>query len=623
MRARRAVPLLLVLSLAAPAPARAEDQPPPAAAAKPEVRVRSISWTGLHAIDRSDLEARLFTQTRPWWNLWSELPAFDPPTLDGDMQRIAAVYRELGYYAARASYTLERNETGDEVKIRIAVEEGPPVHLASYAIDLSELPGGDVRWRDRMIPELPLKEGAIFSVGTYGGGKRKLLQELAGADFPDATIEGGGDVDIATNEATISWTVHPGPRVTLGVIRIEGMETVGEDVIRRELSFKTGDLYNESEIQRSQRQISDLGLFRITQISLEPSDEEGPGKPPPQRVTRDVVVRVQERSLHSVRLGLGYGTEDKLRAQIGWLHRNVTGRADSLDVRARYSSLTDEFQATLKEPHVPDPRTTLFLDSRIRDDTLPAYDAVALLGRVSVERALRLGWSGYVGYNLEWTKVRSVPSAVATELSNPLDRYLLGYVNFGVRRITTDSLVEPTRGSWLEAQIETAANWLGSQRSYVRGTIDARGYLPLGPTVLAGRAMLGTISAFGPTDSAELPITKLFYGGGSVLVRGYDFQHLGPEDAQGQPVGGDSLLVGSAEWRFPIWRELHGDTFVDAGQLSRNPWDWKWTELRYSAGVGLRYATPLGPVRVDIATPINPPPGVDRVRVWFAIGQAF
>jgi outer membrane translocation and assembly module TamA len=135
--------------------------------------------------------------------------------------------------------------------------------------------------------------------------------------------------------------------------------------------------------------------------------------------------------------------------------------------------------------------------------------------------------------------------------------------------------------------------------------------------------MLGTISAFGPTDSAELPITKLFYGGGSALVRGYDFQHLGPEDAQGQPVGGDSLIVGSAEWRFPIWRELHGDTFVDAGQLSRNPWDWKWEDLRYSAGVGLRYATPLGPVRVDIATPINPPPGVDRVRVWFAIGQAF
>jgi len=620
MRARRAVPLVLALALLLSGPASAADQAP---RAKPEVGVRSISWTGLHAIDRSDLEARLFSQALPWWNLWSPLPEFDEPTLDGDMQRIAAVYRELGYYGAHARYMLERNEAGDEVKIRIAVEEGDPVHLASVAIDLSGLPGGDVRWHDRLVPSLPLKQGAVFSVGLYGGGKRKLLQQLGDAGFPDATVEGGGEVDIATNQATISWTVRPGPRVTLGVIRIEGMETVGEDVIRRELSFKSGDLYSDSEMLKSQRQISDLGIFRTTQIELEPSAEEGPGKPPPERVTRDVVVRVQERSLRSVRLGLGYGTEDKLRAQIGWLHRNVTGRADSLDVRARYSSLTDEFQATLKEPHVPDPRTTLFIDSRIRDDTLPAYSAVALLGRVSIERALRLGWSGYVGYNLEWTDVRSVPNVAATELTNPLDKFLLGYVNLGVRRITTDSLVEPTRGSWLEAQVETAANWLGSQRSYVRGTVDARGYLPLGPTVLAARAMVGTISAFGPTDTAELPVTKLFYGGGSTLVRGYDFQHLGPDDAKGQAVGGDSLLVGSAEWRFPVWRELYGDTFVDAGQLSRNPWDWKWEDLRYSAGVGLRYATPLGPVRVDIATPINPPPGVDRVRVWFAIGQAF
>jgi translocation and assembly module TamA len=141
--------------------------------------------------------------------------------------------------------------------------------------------------------------------------------------------------------------------------------------------------------------------------------------------------------------------------------------------------------------------------------------------------------------------------------------------------------------------------------------------------VIAARAMFGTISGFGATGGADLPITKLFYAGGSGTVRGYDFQHLGTDDAPGSAVGGDSVLTGSLELRFPIWGALHGATFVDAGQLSRNPWDWKPENLRTSVGFGFRYATPLGPVRVDIATPLNPPDGVDHVRVWFAIGQPF
>ncbi|HTO69966.1 MAG TPA: BamA/TamA family outer membrane protein [Myxococcota bacterium] len=627
MRARTAIPLWLALAAALCAPGAARPADVHAAEApapeKPAVRVRSLSFTGVQAMPVSDLEPRLFTSARPWWNFWGELPEFDLPTLDGDMQRIAAVYRERGYYATHATYKVEPNPAGDEVRIAIAVEEGPPVLLASWAIDLSALPGGDARWRAQLVDKLPLKKGAVFSVDTYGAAKRALLRGIENLGFPDVALDGGGDVDLATNEATIAWTARPGPRVTLGVIRIEGMETVGEEVIRRELAFKSGDLYKESELEQSQRQVSDLGLFRTVQIALQTSEEEAPGQPPPTRVTRDVVVRVEERPLHSVRIGAGYGTEDKLRAQVGWLHRNVSGRADTLDIRAKYSSLTDEFQATLREPHVPDPRTTLYLDSRIRDDTLPAYDDLTLLSSVSIQRALRLGWSGHLGYDVEWTDVRSVPSAAATELKDPTDTFLLSYLDLGVRRITTDSLVTPSHGTWLELSIETAGTWLGSQRNYVRGTADARGYLPLGPTVLAARLMLGTITPYASTESDELPVTKLFYGGGSAIVRGYDFQHLGPRDLPGSPVGGDSLIAASVEWRFPIWRELHGDTFVDAGQLSRQPFDWKPEALRYSGGVGLRYATPLGPIRLDVATPINPPPGVDRVRFWFAIGEAF
>ncbi len=625
MRARSAISHSLATAAAAfaslvltcAAPVRAQDPPEPEA---PAEVVRAIEWRGVHALRESDLAARLFTQQRTWWKLWADLPPFDEPTLEGDMQRIAATYREFGHYSARATYSLARDETGREVRIAIDVEEGELVRLASFSVDLAELPDGAPRWRPVLVDPLPLAKGDPFTVTRYGAAKHALLQNLADYGFPEATLSGGGEVDVATHEATVDWAVHPGPRVLIGAVRVTGMETVEDEVIRRELTFETGEVYSDKKIQESQRRVSDLGLFRSALIGtvIDPNAPPPEGAPPGQ-VTRPVSVAVEERPLHSVRVGVGYGTEDRVRAQIGWLHRNVFGRADTFDVHARYSSLTTEFQATLKEPHIPDPRTTLWLDSRIRDDTLPAYDDVALLGRAVIERPLRLGWSGQIGYDLEYTDVRKVASGSRSQL----EKFRLGYIELGVRRITADSLVDPKRGTWLEANVETAASWIGSQKEYVRWTLDGRAFFPLGPTVLAGRVMLGNVSAFGRTSEDELPVTKLLYAGGSGTVRGYDFQHLGPDDAPGAAVGGGSLLTGSLELRFPVWRELYGATFVDTGQLSRSAWDWQPRDLRTSVGVGLRYATPLGPVRVDVATPLDPPKGVDRVRLWFAIGQPF
>ncbi|HTO07857.1 MAG TPA: BamA/TamA family outer membrane protein [Myxococcota bacterium] len=608
----------LALLLCCSAGARADEEPPPPP--PPAEVVGSISWHGVSALAESDLEARLFTQARPWWKPWVDRPGFDEATLEGDMQRIAATYREFAHYRTQASYSLIWDESHHQVEIAIDVDEGPAVHLDTLSVDLSQLPGGAERWKSRLVDKLPLKKGDLFTVGGYGGAKRALLQGLGNAGFADAQLSGGGVVDLATNTASVDWVVHPGPRVVVGQIHISGQKTVSDEVIRRELAFKPGDVYSEADVQKSQRQISDLGVFQSTVIELEPADPNTPPEgPPPGKLTRDVDVKVEERPLRNVRIGLGYGTEDRLRAQVGWLHRNVLGRADSLDIRARYSSITNEFQATLREPHMPDPRTTMWFDARIRDDTMPAYDDVALVTGVAVERPLRLGWSGHVGYNVEWTDVRKVASGIQSQL----EQFRLGDIDIGIRRITADSLVDPTKGTWLETDIETASNVLGSEKNYVRWTLDGRAFLPIGPTVLAGRVTLATIAGYGDTANSELPVTKLLYAGGAATVRGYDFQHLGPDDAPGKAIGGQSLLTGSAELRFPIWGELHGATFVDAGQLSRDPWNWRPEKLRTAVGIGFRYSTPLGPVRVDIAGPLDPPAGVDHVRLWFAIGQPF
>jgi len=600
--------------------AGAHAQEPAVAAAPAGPVLRAVEWRGTDALDSDQLQARIFTQPRPWWQLWKPRPPFDQATLEADMLRITDAYRENGRYRATSSYTLLWNEKHDEVTVAITVDEGPAVTLESWTIDLGELPGEPSRWPKLLLDDLPLKKGEVFTITLYGTAKRKLLQGMWDQGFADATVSGGGDVDLATETAEIHWVAHPGPRVRIGQVRIEGAETVKESVVRDELAFKSGDLYSDSALQQSQRQVSDLGLFRSVLILGVPSEDESLG---PDKVLRPIVVKLEERPLRSVRLGAGYGTEDKLRLQAGWRHRNMFGRADPLDVTASWSSIKTELQVRLKEPHLPDPRTSLILDSRIRDDTLPAYEDLGFLNRVGVERALRQGWSGTMGYNAEAIDVEKVTDPFATGLANPTENYVLGYLDFGARRIATDSLVEPTRGTWLEAGVETGSRYLGSQKSYVRWTADARGFVPVGPTVFAGRVFLGSITGFAKTHSGDLPITKLFYSGGSAMSRGYDFQHLGNDDAPGHAVGGMSSLAASLELRFPLYGDLRGVVFGDAGQLGTGPGDWQPTALRYSVGGGLRYLTPLGPIRLDLAAPLDPPPGVSHLRVWFAIGQAF
>ena len=201
---------------------------------------------------------------------------------------------------------------------------------------------------------------------------------------------------------------------------------------------------------------------------------------------------------------------------------------------------------------------------------------------------------------------------------------MLGYVDLGLRRITADSLVEPTRGTWLESSVEVASRYVGSQKNYVRWTLDGRGFLPIGPTVLAGRALLGSLTGINKTNQSELPVTKLFYSGGSAMSRGYDFQHLGSDRAPGRPVGGECTARRLGRASLPdLGSAPRRRRSATQGQLGTGPRDWQPAKLRYSVGGGLRYATPLGPIRFDVATPLDAPSGVSNLRFWFAIGQAF
>jgi len=334
-------------------------------------------------------------------------------------------------------------------------------------------------------------------------------------------------------------------------------------------------------------------------------------------------VAVVERPPRSVRLGVGWGTDDHLRVQAGYQQRNWLGGARHLDATARWSSLERSFQTVLTQPHWLARSQTLRVESQLGVERTPAYDAERLRGEARVARRFGEAWTASLGWAYSWSAVGDVSQRADHLLDDPERRVFLQGPRFTVRRSTVADPLDARSGTRAELSVTPWLPGLGSDVGFTSIEANAAAFQPIGPTVLAGRVRLGTLQPFGGDSADEAPLPERFYAGGGSSVRGFSFWRLGPRRADGQPIGGASVLELSTELRFPIRGALGGVTFVDAGQVDLEPWGWKPADLTVSVGAGLRYRTPLGPVRLDVAHPLNAPDDAGTTWFHFSIGQAF
>ncbi len=610
---RRLRAVLLGLAALAPAMAAAEGE---------AVTVRGIEWEGVSAISRKELAGHIFSQA-PSWKPWKPKPEFFEGVLERDERRIAALYRRHGYYHAKVRHELDWGRRRRRVRITFHVDEGEPVRVAAFEVDLAP-PLDEEVGRERMLVDLPLGVGDIFALRRYGAAKQEILARLANAGFPRAAIQGGAEVDAASREASVRWSVAPGPRVHFGAVEVSGLNAVAEPLVRREVTLEPGERFSLDALRETREGIYGLGLFRAVVVQPRPEEgEAGPDGQLPAEQTWPVDVQLTERPLRSIRVGLGWGTEDRFRGRLSWLHRNFLGGARRLELALRHSSLLSAFDAGLDQPRFLDPLLSLGTDLSLRREREPAYDADRLLTRVELARPLNPRWRARLAHQFEWNDVEDAADETGAVLEDPEGAFVLSFFELGLRRSTLDVPLDPKRGTWLDFSVEPSSPAIGSSASYLRLLAEGRGFLPLGPGVLASRLRIGVIDPFAETSPDEVPIVKRFFSGGSTTVRGFEYQRLGPLDVDDAPLGGTSLLEASLEWRFPVWRELGGVVFVDAGQVALEPWTWRLHDVFYSAGVGLRYRTPVGPLRLDFGQLLNAPDQVKRSRIHVSVGHSF
>jgi outer membrane protein assembly factor BamA len=335
-----------------------------------------------------------------------------------------------------------------------------------------------------------------------------------------------------------------------------------------------------------------------------------------------MAVEVGEKSHREIRIGLGYGTEDQFRTQFEWRHLNWLGGGRRLSLVAKYSAIVVSGAINFVQPHFLTPRTqgVMTLSHDQEDEETYLRNVSRFAPRLDHRFSSTL--AGFIGYRAEYDKLNDVAPATVQSLGVVRREGFLSGPTAGLVWNTSDDPFNPKKGEVVSLAVDQAGAIWGGVYSFYKISAEAKKYIDIGwQTVFASRLKIGLADAIGADEN--LPLFERFYAGGEKSVRGYGRRRLGPLTASDDPLGGLSLIEGSLELRRPIWKELNGALFIDFGQVSTRRFDLPVNNLQFSGGFGLSYATPVGPIRLDVGFPFKPPRGDKPWQVHFSIGAYF
>jgi outer membrane protein assembly complex protein YaeT len=577
-----------------------------------EWRTKDLIISGNKEIGASELEDALSTKTRPWYAPWRARPVFDPAVFASDLERLVKFYQDKGYYEAKVTHDLEVDDKEGLVSASIHVSEGEAIRVAQMSVEIVDAPELKPEL-DALVPKLPLHEGQIFAVDAYQKTESQLKEFFYDKSRAAITIQRKAEVILDRHAANVYYTLNAGPLTQFGSTTVEGLKDVAESIILQELAYKPGEPFSGVALRTTEKNLRELDLF--SQIVIEP-------QPSPPDTAVPVKIRLEEKPPREIRVGLGYGTEDQVRGQVRWRNNNWLGGARRLEVGVKASFIVRELDLHFLQPHFLGANNRFMVTLGPQQFDEPGFFLNSTRVQPRLERKFSDQLTGFLTYRLEYDHLSKVPSASIQALGPFDEKGLLSGLSAGFLWNRANDPLNPTSGWTLSFAAEQVGGFLGGRFELYKLQSDVRGYYPLAEkTVLASRLKIGFAQPL--HGGEEVPLFERFYAGGGTSVRGYGRSRLGPISTADDPLGGRSLIEGSFELRQQLWEKIGGALFLDFGQVSLQSFELPVDDLRFSAGFGVRYATPVGPLRLDLGFPFRPPRGDRAWQIHFSIGPAF
>lgn len=522
--------------------------------------------------------------------------------VNSDLPRLLRALRSQGFFKAGVQSRLEQKTR--PLRVVFTIETGPAFFFGHVEIRLSsqaegrpfELPGAE---------EIGLGKNQRYRALDVLKAQERLLTILGKNGFPFPRVTDRRVVaDHTGNTVSVTYFTDPGLRAVFGETQVKGLTSVDKRFVTQNLVWQAGDPFDVSLLVAARTKLIQTGLFSVVDIARGRVDPEG---------RLSMLASVKERSHRTLRIGVGYQTDTGPEVKFDWEHRNILGAGENLETSLSVNEIQRSFDAGFRKPGFLAASQSLILAASLCDEETGAFRSEALESSASIERRLTKTTSAGLGLRYSATIVKRLDDE---------KRFGLVSVPIYMNLDNTDDLLDPSRGGKLNVLLAPFADTRGNSVGFTKLQTTYSRYFRLVENkrlVFAARTSLGIINGVSRDD---VPGNELFFAGGGGSVRGYHYQTAGDMDG-GNPLGGLSLFEVSGELRSKLTRRFGLVAFLDGGRAYASATGLQ-EDLFWGTGLGLRYYTPVGPVRMDVAFPLNKREGVDAAyQIYVSLGQSF
>jgi outer membrane protein insertion porin family len=570
----------------------------------PKLHIDRIVIEGNKALSAGQIKGAMATKERLYWIF--PFSTVQRRVFDDDVDRILQLYADHGYIQARVESTeILPDLARKKVTLRVRVVEGPQFTTGTITIT-----GNELLSTEELRRLVKLQEGGVFSRGVLRTSVRAIVDRYSELGRARAEVDPKTVNDLANLKVDVTIPIVEGGPVYVERINITGNVKSSEKVLRRELRVAEGELFTFQKLVRSRQRLFNLGYFDEVNATTEP------GATPDKIV---VNIDVKERATGLFSIGAGYSSLDNLFATIDISQRNLFGRGQEAFLRFRIGSKSRLGLVGFTEPYLFDIPLRAGFDIYDREREYDDFTEERLGGDIRLAYPLTefITLSGL--YRLEEVDITDIAATASEDLKQEEGKSLNSVIELTLARDTRDSIFEPSRGSRNSVDFAFA---VGGDTQFYKVVGESAWFVPL-PVfnlVWAVRGLAGIVEGYG---GEEVPIFERFFLGGATTLRGQRTRSVAPKDAQGETIGGTSELLFNTELLIPIFPRFRLALFFDAGNAYGFGTDFDPTDLRLAAGVGVRFFSPLGPMRLDLGYNLDRQPGEKEFQVNFTVGSPF
>jgi outer membrane protein insertion porin family len=570
--------------------------------------IKKINFTGNKAFKASALKKYMRTSEKGILSWMTGSGVLDEDALEEDRKNLEGFYNDNGYVKINIGVPdVAISKDGKTILINIQIEEGN-----IYKIGTIDFTGDVIFAKDNLTKQLKTKTGNTFRSSFFHEDVLTLTDLYQDRGYAFCNIAPLTLVDDDSRSVNLTYNITKGQEVYFNRINVLGNIRTRDKVVRRELKFGEGDRFSASNLKESKRKLKNTTFFEDIDMKIIKTED-------PNKVNIDLSVK--ERPTGSINMGVGYSTEEQVMLTGAISQENFLGTGRKLILDASLSSVTQQYKFTFIEPYIFDKNLSAGISIFNYDREMDTYDYRRLGGSVSLTRPLTDYIKISSQYRLENVDVTNIAWNASREVKEQAGSNLTSALSLSLSKNTIDDILNPTMGINAHLTAEFAGGPLSGDNNFYSFVGSYGKYFPVKflDSAFFVKGTAGMIQSFG---GKEVPIYEKFFVGGLNSIRGFEYGEAGPLDLNGDPVGSKNQLFFNFEWIFPISKSagLKGVLFFDAGQGFDNIKDFS---IKTTAGLGIRWFSPLGPIRLELGFNLNPRNGEKASAFEFAIGTQY